>query len=105
MAQVDRTVFKSYDIRGTYPDQLDERFAYLLGRALPLVCARDGPARRIAVGHDARLSSPSLYAALAAGCREAGADVEGMGLCPTELVYYIAGSAGGPDLGVMITAS
>lgn len=117
MAEIDRSAFKSYDIRGTYPDQLDERFAYLLGRALPSVLtldsARDEPARRVAVGHDSRLSSPSLYAALAAGLREAGAEVSGMGMCPTELVYFVAGSdrglapsaAEGFDLGVMITAS
>lgn len=113
MAQVDRRVFKSYDIRGTYPDQLDERFSYLLGRALASVLG----ARRVAAGHDSRLSSPSLYAALAAGLRDAKADMGGMGLCATELVYYVMGSAaerhpGGPkaasgafDLGVMVTAS
>jgi len=101
VAGIDRSVFKSYDIRGTYPDQLDDQFAYLLGRALPGIL----PAERVAVGHDARLSSPSLYAAFATGLAHAGVQVAGMGLCPTELVYYVAGSEGGPDLGVMITAS
>jgi phosphomannomutase len=112
VAELDRAVFKSYDIRGTYPNQLDERFAYRLGRSLVAVLR----ATRVAVGHDARLSSPSLYAALAAGLRDAGALAEGMGLCATELVYYAMGMAARPDakgpaclrgldLGVMITAS
>ncbi|MHC4593204.1 MAG: phosphohexomutase domain-containing protein, partial [Planctomycetota bacterium] len=94
-------MFKSYDVRGTYADQLDERFAYLLGRALPEVL----PAGRVAVGYDARLSSPALCAALTAGLHEAGAHVVGLGLCVTELVYYALGSDQGFDHGVMITAS
>ncbi len=98
---MDSTVVKSYDIRGVYPDQVDERFAYLLGKALPRVVQ----ARRVVVGHDARLSSPSLYAALIAGLREAGLAVDALGICPTEFVYYAAGSKRDLDLGVMITAS
>jgi len=118
VAAIDRSVFKSYDIRGTYPNQLDESFAYLLGRSLPAVFG----ARCVALGHDARLSSPSLYAALCTGLRDAGAQVKGIGLCATELVYFVMGSAQGSgpsplraeaarrgpaglDLGVMITAS
>jgi phosphomannomutase len=98
---IDCSVVKSYDIRGTYPRQLDERFAYLLGRALLRVL----PARRVAVGRDCRLSSPALAAALAAGLRDEGAQVGSLGLCPTELVYYVAGARKGFDLGVMVTAS
>ena len=101
MDGIDASVVKSYDIRGTYPGQLNERFAYLLGRALLRVL----PARRVAVGHDPRLSSPGLAAALAAGLREEGAQVGSLGLCPTELVYYVAGAQKGFELAVMITAS
>ncbi len=101
MPAIDASVVKSYDIRGTYPAQLDERFAYLLGRALLRVL----PAGRVAVGHDCRLSSPALAASLAAGLRDEGAQVGALGLCPTELVYYAAGAPMGFDLGVMVTAS
>ncbi len=101
MAELDSAVVKSYDIRGTYPDQVDERFAFLLGRAL----ARVLPCERAAVGCDSRLSSPSLYAALAAGFERSGVGVSGLGLCPTELVYYVLGADSGFDLGVMVTAS
>ncbi len=101
MIGIDHSVFRSYDIRGTYPDQLDDQFAYLLGRALPGVLS----ARRVVVGHDARLSSPCLYAAFTAGLADTGAEVGGMGLCVTELVYYVMGSRPDLELGVMITAS
>jgi phosphomannomutase len=101
VAKLDASVVKSYDIRGVYPAQLDETFAYRLGRVLPGLLE----ARRVVAGHDSRLSSPSLYAALAAGVRQAGAEFGGMGLCPTELVYYASGGRHGFDLGVMITAS
>ncbi|MFO7958812.1 MAG: hypothetical protein R6X33_17125 [Candidatus Brocadiia bacterium] len=97
----DSKIVKSYDIRGVYPDQFDETFVYGLGRALPRVlgCARAG------LGRDARLSSPAVYAALATGLRDAGATPVGLGLCPTEFVYYAVGSSTDLDLGVMVTAS
>ena len=101
MAEIDLSVVKSYDIRGVYPQQLDARFAYLLGRALPAVL----PVDRVALGHDARTSSPELYLAMAAGFASGGVEVGRMGLCPTEFVYYALGSGHAFDLGVMITAS
>jgi phosphomannomutase len=97
----DDGIFKAYDIRGIVPDQFDERFACALGRNLPDFLEAD----RVVVGHDARLSSPGLYAALCAGLAEAGADFSGVGLCPTELIYFAAAAEYGFDLGLMITAS
>jgi phosphomannomutase len=101
LPELDAGIFKSYDIRGTYPDQLNESLARLLGRALPQVFG----GRRVVIGHDARLSSPALCASLAAGLRDAGAAVSSIGLCPTELVYYATSTGDRFDLGVMITAS
>jgi len=97
----DPKIVKSYDIRGVYPDQFDEPFVYALGQALPRVLGCD----RVALGRDARLSSPEVYAALATGLRDAGATPVGLGLCPTEFVYYAVGSSTDLDLGVMVTAS
>ena len=94
-------VFKPYDIRGVYPDELDEVFAYMLGRAVPRVFG----CSRVAVGHDARLSSPALYAYLVSGLREEGAEVDAMGMCATELVYYAVGRSDEYDAGVVVTAS
>ena len=101
MISFDPEILKSNDLRGTYPDQLDDDFARLLGRALPRVLSAD----RVAVGYDARVSSPDLYSSLVAGLREASAEVGTLGMCPTELLYYVLGRSDEYDLGVMVTAS
>ncbi|TCD47541.1 phosphomannomutase [Chlorobium sp. N1] len=94
------SAFKAYDIRGRVPEELDEGFAYRLGRAY---VEKFAPAS-VLVGHDARLESPALAAALARGVREGGADVVDIGLCGTEEVYFqtFHRKTGG---GVMVTAS
>ena len=63
--------FKAYDIRGRLPDELNEALAYRIGRAY---AARLQP-RQVAVGHDVRLSSPALSAAVTAGLQDGGAEV------------------------------
>ncbi len=97
---LDPAAFKAYDIRGTYPDQVDEDGAGRLGRAFPALTG----ANRVAVGHDVRLSSPSISAAFCDGVRSAGADVCELGLAATEMVYF-AVAEGGYDAGAIITAS
>jgi len=101
MISFDPEILKANDMRGTYPGQLDEEFARLLGWALPRVLS----ARKVAVGYDARVSSPALYASLVAGLRKSGAVVGTLGMCPTELLYFVLGSSEEYDLGVMVTAS
>ncbi len=93
-------VFKAYDIRGLYGDQLDEEGAHLIGAAFVTLTG----ARRIAVGHDVRLSSPSMAEHFARGAAEAGADIVDLGLCATEMLYF-AVADGGLDAGACITAS
>ncbi len=90
-------VFKAYDLRGRYPDEIDEAFAERLGGAI----VRFLKARRIAVGRDVRLSAPSITAALSRG---AGCQVVDIGLCTTPMLYYAVGLLG-LDGGVMVTAS
>ena len=101
MARFDERVFKANDIRGPYPDQLNDGFAFLLGSALVEALG----AKRIAVGYDCRLSSPSLSGALVAGAEASGAEIAVLGLCPGEHLYYLMGSRRDFDLGVMVTAS
>jgi len=101
MPDLPSQVFKTNDIRGVYPHELDERFSFLLGRAI----ARVRGARRVVVGRDGRLSSSVLHAALDAGLRKEGVETDSLGLCPTELLYYLMGATDRWDLGVMITAS
>lgn len=98
--EIDPSIFKSYDIRGIYPDQLDERIVHDVGRAFVETLGR----KRIAMGRDMRPSGPSLAEAFAKGATEAGADVTDIGLVSTDALYFAVGKFG-YDGGVMITAS
>ena len=97
---LDPKVFKAYDVRGVYPDELDEEGAYAIGRAY----VEQFEPRRIAVGRDMRLSSPSMSAALIEGAADGGADVLDLGLVGTEMVYYAVGELE-LEGGVCVTAS
>ena len=97
---LDPKVFKAYDVRGIYGSELDEEGARAIGRAFVEVF---GP-KRIAVGHDMRVSSPSMAEAAIAGAAEAGADVLELGLVGTEMVYFAVGELG-LDGGIAVTAS
>ena len=76
--------FKAYDVRGRIPDEINESLAYDIGRAF---AALVNP-RRVAVGHDIRLSSPQLAAALKRGLTDSGSDVLDIGLWGTEGAYF-----------------
>jgi phosphomannomutase len=97
---LDPKVFKAYDVRGIYPSELDEDGAYAIGRAFVEVFET----KRIAVGHDMRVSSPPMAEAVIRGASEAGADVLELGLVGTEMVYFAVGELG-LDGGVAVTAS
>jgi phosphomannomutase len=92
-------IFKAYDVRGVVPDDLDEDVARHIGAAF----ASWSGAPKIAVGHDCRLSSPALAAALRDGAVSQGADVVDLGLASTDLVYFASGAL--DVAAVMLTAS
>ena len=94
------SVFKTYDVRGVWGQGIDLALAYRLGRALP----RHMKAATYLVGHDARVHSPELYRALAAGLMDEGASVTGIGLASTPLLHYTQIDRGS-DAAVMVTAS
>ena len=96
----DSGIFKAYDIRGLYPEQLDETLARQIGRAFVTYLS----AQRIAVSRDMRLSSPSLAAAFIEGARDQGADVVDFGMLGTDMLYY-AVARDRFDGGAQITAS
>jgi phosphomannomutase len=97
---LDPNVFKAYDVRGIYPDELDEAGAEAIGRAY----VEQFEPRRMAVGRDMRLSSAAMQEALMRGAAAAGADVVDLGLVGTEMVYFAVGSLG-LEGGAMVTAS
>ena len=77
-------IFKAYDVRGTFPDQLDEDLARATGAAFVEVIG----AGTIVIGYDMRPSSPGLAGAFAAGATEAGADVIMIGLASPDQLYF-----------------
>jgi phosphomannomutase len=97
---VDTTdIFKAYDIRGTYPDQLDERVAQAVGSAFGTFVN----APRIVMARDMRASGESLSVAFATGARSVGVEVVDLGLASTDFLYFASGYLGAP--GAMFTAS
>ena len=92
-------VFKAYDVRGTYPDQLDEELARLVGNAFAGFAGGDA----IVVARDMRPSSVPLSAAFAEGATDAGCNVVDIGLASTDMLYFASGRYHLP--GVMFTAS
>ncbi len=103
MSDLSRIV-KAYDVRGTVPDQWDERVAGALGAAFAqLLDATGEPGAAVLIGHDMRASGPGLAAAFAAGVRAEGRPVIEIGLASTDMVYYASGALGLP--GAMFTAS
>jgi len=100
MGQANPKIFKSYDIRGIYPDELNEDAAYLIGRAF----AKRALAKEVIVGSDMRLSGPALKEKLIAGIVDQGVNVIDIGLVPVDAVYFAVGILK-YEAGIMITAS
>lgn len=94
-------IIKAYDVRGTYPDQLNADLARAVGAAFVRVVGAAGGA--VVVGRDMRPSGPELVAAFAEGATSQGADVIIIGLASTDGLYFASGRLGLP--GAMFTAS
>src|SRR5436190_1181190 len=97
---VDPGIFKAYDVRGVYPSEVNDDAARAIGAAFVAYLK----ARRIGVGRDMRLSSPSLAAAFIDGATSQGADVIDYGMVATDMLYF-AVAKDGLDGGVQVTAS
>lgn len=101
-------IFKAYDIRGLYGEQIDGDVAEQIGRAFARVLARLAgkplAELRVALGHDMRLAAPELSRRYAAGLLGEGVDVIDAGLVGSEMLYFLVGSRG-LDGGLMCTAS
>lgn len=97
---INPSIFKAYDVRGLYPQEVNEEAARQIGRGFVAYLQ----AKRIAVSRDMRLSSPSMAAAFIDGAREQGADVVDYGMMGTDMLYF-AVARDGHDGGVQITAS
>ena len=107
-ATANPAIFKAYDIRGVYGEEIDAEVAELIGRAFVRVIAKleDKPASelRLGLGHDMRLTAPELAATYRRGMCSEGATVLDAGLIATEMLYFLVGSRD-LDGGLMCTAS
>jgi phosphomannomutase len=101
-------IFKAYDIRGLYGEEIDAEVAELIGRAFVRVIAglEDKPAGelRLGLGYDMRLTAPELDSAYRRGMCSEGATVLDAGMIATEMLYFLVGSRD-LDGGLMCTAS
>jgi len=94
---IDFMVFKAYDIRGKYPQEIDENFSYNLGRAL------GGKYKRILFGIDSRIGSDKVKDYFITGVLDSNAEVEYAGIISTPMLYYLTKDKF--DVGVISTAS
>src|SRR4051812_10200948 len=105
---MDPSIFKAYDVRGVYGEQLDGDDAYRIGRAFARVLSDEEGKPvgelRIGLGRDMRLTAPEMAGRYADGIRDEGADVIDVGMVGTEMLYFAVGSRD-LDGGLMCTAS
>src|ERR687885_2130119 len=99
---IDESIFKAYDIRGVYPESLNEDVARDIGRAFVNYLGLSGS--RVVVARDMRLSGEALEEAFIEGVTRSGADVLDLGLVSTDALYFAVGHLEEPG-GAMITAS
>ena len=101
-------IFKAYDVRGLYGEQIDGDVAEAVGRAFALVLAdlagKPAAELRIGLGRDMRLTAPELAARYRDGMTSEGATVVDAGQVGSEMLYYLVGSRD-LDGGLMCTAS
>ena len=97
---INPTIFKSNDIRGIYPSELNEEVIYDIARSF----VKYTGVKRVVAARDARVSADSLFSSLAKGMSHQSAEVYDIGQTPTECLYFAVGNYDF-DAGIMITAS
>jgi len=108
MTQVDTSIFRKYDIRGTVSGekaQITPDLARLVGRALGTYLPKQFGTDRMFVGCDNRTTSPGLKQALMEGVASTGVNVTDIGAVMTPTLYFASASYSGKGAGVMITGS
>lgn len=99
-----RNIFRAYDIRGIWGEDLGPQGCLDIGRGLGAFLREDLGMKRVVVGYDVRTTSPSFNGALAAGLLSSGVDVTSVGRCGFGVAMF-AGSHSGADASCFITAS
>ena len=106
MSSFDPSIFKAYDIRGIYPDQLNEDTAYRVGRAYAQMIQEENPGKvlNIVISRDMRISSDTLHEQVVRALLDAGVHVIDIGIASTTTFYFAVGFYG-YDGGIAVTAS
>ncbi len=94
------TIYRDFDIRGKYPEEINDEEVYKIGKAL----VKYFSPKKVAIGRDIRPSADSLFSVIAKSLSESGVEVIDIGLCTTPMSYFICGSTD-VDMTIMITAS
>ena len=102
-SRINKNIFRGYDIRGRYPEDLNEDVAYTIGKSYGTYIKKFNQTKCV-VGHDNRYSYPELTKALVTGILDTGIDVVYLDLVTTPM-YYFAQIKLGIPAGVMVTAS
>lgn len=97
---MDSTIFKAYDIRGIYPEQINAQAVYKIAQAYAKLV---GP-KKVALGRDVRTSGPELWDAACRGLTDHGVDVVDIGVISTDMLYFAVANYG-YDGGITISAS
>ena len=97
------SIFREYDIRGTYPSEINEDVISLIGQAIALKCKEEGVSQ-ISVGRDGRLSGETLLNSMCNSLARSGIAVTNIGLVTSPILYYAAKKSNSKS-GIMITGS
>ena len=95
------SIFREYDIRGTYPSEINENIISLIGQAIALKCKEEGVSQ-ISVGRDGRLSGETLLDSMCSSLARSGISVTNIGLVTSPILYYAAKKSNSKS-GIMIT--
>jgi len=104
--EIPNHIFKAYDIRGIYPDEINEKIAYKIGRAYIILLQEENKNQKltIVVAYDMRISSPQLKKFLIKGLTDQGADVVEIGLASSPTFYFAVANYN-YDGGIQVSAS
>jgi len=100
---IESSIFREYDIRGTYPEQINESSIKSIAFAIAKKCKKDNISTLV-VGRDGRISGPALLEAFCEGLIESGINVDNIGLVTSPLLYFAAKKSKSKS-GIMITGS
>ena len=101
--KVIESIFREYDIRGTYPEEINEGVISIIGQAIALKCKQEG-ITEISVGRDGRLSGEILLDSICNSIAKSGISVTNIGLVTSPILYYAAKKSASKS-GIMITGS